>query len=212
MAGVPSLVALVLAGCGSNALLRPNAGTPTGSPPGLGPRFARTVELRTIAGTVRVSPPGNGGRFLPLVGTRLEPTGTVVDTTLGVVQMTAALPNTGRTNVGEFMKGLFRITQLPIDGGLTDLAVLDQGTVRGSCGHGRLSPILLGLLLGQAQSGFRTDGEFASATVRGTKWGVRDRCDGTLVVDREGVVVVTVYHPQRVLTLQTGQTFLARAP
>ena len=62
------------------------------------------------------------------------------------------------------------------------------------------------------RTGASTDGEFAAATVRGTNWGVRNRCDGTLTVDREGVVLVTVYHPHRTITLHTGQTFLAKAP
>jgi hypothetical protein len=176
--------------------------------------FARSVELSPVSGTVLVSLPGSGGRFETLAGVRLVPVGTVVDTRRGDVQMTTAQPQAGGTAVGEFMQGMFRIAQSQGAGGLTDLTVVDLETVRAACagGHRRRSAVELGLLLGQAHGGFRTDGEFASATVRGTKWGVRNRCDGTLTVDREGVVVVTVYHPHRVLTLHSGQTFLASAP
>ena len=203
---IPVALALALAGCGSST---PSAHHAPAKAPG--PVFARSVTLLPIGGAVQIQLPG-GGRFTALAGARVVPVGTVVDTRRGDVELTAALPQPGRTDVGEFMKGVFRIRQSPGDGGLADLVVLDQETVRAACGTRRVSSFQLGLLLGQAHSGFRTDGEFAAATVRGTKWGVRNRCDGTLTIDREGVVVVTVFHPHRVLTLHTGQTFLAKAP
>ena len=71
---------------------------------------------------------------------------------------------------------------------------------------------ILGLLRGTAQGHFRTVGRFSAATVLGTEWGVRDRCDGTLTVVRRGVVSVRDFVLHRTITVRTGQTYLAKAP
>ena len=74
-----------------------------------------------------------------------------------------------------------------------------------------LSQRILGLLRGSAKGRFRTTGRFSAATVRGTNWGVRDRCDGTLTVVRTGVVVVTDFRLHRSVIVHAGQTYLAKA-
>jgi hypothetical protein len=70
---------------------------------------------------------------------------------------------------------------------------------------------VLGLLRGVAKGRFRTTGRFAAATVRGTDWGVRDRCDGTLTVVRKGVVLVTDFRLHQNVPVRAGQSYLARA-
>ena len=76
-------------------------------------------------------------------------------------------------------------------GGLVNLVLRDNLT-RLACGsgggarHAAFNQRVLGLLRGTAKGRFRTTGRFAAATVRGTDWGVRDRCDGTLTVVRDG--------------------------
>ena len=55
-------------------------------------------------------------------------------------------------------------------------------------------------------------GRFSAATVLGTNWGVRDRCDGTLTVVREGVVSVRDFVQHKTVVVRTGQTYLAKAP
>ena len=45
-------------------------------------------------------------------------------------------------------------------------------------------------LFGSAKGSFRTTGRNAAATVRGTRWSVQDRCDGTLVTVQRGRVEV----------------------
>jgi hypothetical protein len=71
---------------------------------------------------------------------------------------------------------------------------------------------VLGLLRGTAKGHFRTTGRFAAATVRGTDWGVRDRCDGTLTVVRTGVVVVRDFRLRKDVIVRAGHTYLAKAP
>ncbi|HUA06882.1 MAG TPA: hypothetical protein VMB27_23455, partial [Solirubrobacteraceae bacterium] len=71
---------------------------------------------------------------------------------------------------------------------------------------------ILGLLRGSAKGHFRTVGRFSAATVLGTKWGVRDRCDGTLTVVSEGAVSVQDFVLHKTVIVRTGQTYLAKAP
>ncbi len=75
-----------------------------------------------------------------------------------------------------------------------------------------VSKRLLGLLRGSAKGHFRTVGRFSAATVLGTNWGVRDRCDGTVTVVREGVVEVRDFVHHKTVVVRTGQTYLAKAP
>jgi hypothetical protein len=48
--------------------------------------------------------------------------------------------------------------------------------------------------------------------VRGTKWGVTDRCDGTLTKVQRGTVVVRDFRRKKNIVLKAGKSYLARAP
>jgi ferric-dicitrate binding protein FerR (iron transport regulator) len=50
----------------------------------------------------------------------------------------------------------------------------------------------------------------AAATVRGTKWRVQDRCDGTLTTVTRGVVAVRDFRLRRTILVTAGQSYLAR--
>jgi hypothetical protein len=67
-------------------------------------------------------------------------------------------------------------------------------------------------LTGSAKGRFRTRGRYASATVRGTKWTVTDRCDGTLTAVKSGVVVVRDLRRHKNLVVRAGKSRLVRAP
>jgi hypothetical protein len=67
-------------------------------------------------------------------------------------------------------------------------------------------------LFGNAKGRFRTRGRHSAAVVRGTRWEVRDRCDGTLTIVRSGTVRVTDFRRNRTIVLRAGQRYLARAP
>jgi hypothetical protein len=47
--------------------------------------------------------------------------------------------------------------------------------------------------------------------VRGTKWDVIDRCDGTLTKVSRGRVVVRDFRRKRNVTVRAGKRYLARA-
>jgi hypothetical protein len=183
------------------------------------PVFARTVVLSPVSGRVLIRLPGISTVFVDLTRARVVPVGTVVDATVGRVSLTSANPapgGVGYTQTGQFFRGVFRIEQKRASAGLVDLVLRDNSS-RAACGSGAarvtaLSQRVLGLLRGVAKGRFRTTGRFAAATVRGTDWGVRDRCDGTLTVVREGVVLVTDFRRHKTVAVRAGQTYLAKAP
>src|SRR5579884_1454073 len=175
------------------------------------PVFARTVVVAPVGGRVLVDVPGGYGGFVRLTTPRAVPIGTLLDTTAGTVRLTSANP-TGTTQSGRFFRGIFRIEQSRSGGGLVNL-VLRDNLKRSVCAAAQataqaaVNQRVLGLLRGTAKGRFRTTGRFAAATVRGTDWGVRDRCDGTLTVVRSGVVVVRDFHLRRTVIVRAGQTY-----
>jgi len=178
------------------------------------PSFAQTVVLAPTSGKVSIRMPGASGGFVRLTSPRPVPVGTAVDATAGTVRLTSANPN-GSTQTGRFFRGIFRIEQSRTSRGLVNLVIRDNlnGSVCGTSAarSAAVNPKVLGLLRGTAKGRFRTTGRFAAATVRGTDWGVQNRCDGTLTVVRRGVVVVLDFRLHRTVVVRAGQTYLAKA-
>ena len=177
------------------------------------PVFARTVVVAPVGGRVLVN---TGRGFVSLTSPRAVPVRTLVDTTAGTVKLTSANPDR-HTQSGRFFRGIFRIEQRRTAGGLVNLVIRDN-LARSACAAttaavrtAAVNPKVLGLLRGTAKGRFRTTGRFAAATVRGTDWGVRDRCDGTLTVVRRGVVAVRDFHAHKTVIVRAGQTYLAKA-
>lgn len=204
------LLGLGLAGCGGGQTATHT--TTTARPPRA--TFARTVVLQPVSGKVLVEVPASAGaqKFVPLSSTREVPLGTVVNATAGKVGLTVATAHV-QLRSGEFHGGSFEIAQPRAAGGLAMLQIHDNLPRSTSCptAGGRLSQRILGLLRGTASTGFETVGKYSAATVLGTEWGVRDRCDGTFTVVQEGEVVVRDFRLRKNVVLHTGQTFLASA-
>ena len=57
---------------------------------------------------------------------------------------------------------------------------------------------------------FRTRGQYASALIRGTDWLTADRCDGTLVQVREGVVTAFDLVLKKTVVVNAGQSYVAK--
>jgi len=180
------------------------------------PTFAQTVVLKPVSGKVLIHVPGGPSGFTALRAARAVRVGTVVDTDAGRVALTSATPAPTYFQTGQFFLGTFQVQQTRAGGALVSLVLRDNLT-GSACGAPAAHPTalskrILGLLRGSAKGRFRTTGRFSAATVRGTDWGVRDRCDGTLTVVRAGVVVVRDFRLQTSVTVRAGQTYLAKAP
>jgi hypothetical protein len=214
---------LAAAGCGSSSRPAPSRAAATTSAAAVKastqaptPVFAKTVRLAPVSGTVLIRTP-SAPDFIELRSTETVPVGTVVDTRAGSVRLTSATAPPTKLQTGNFFLGRFQVVQERSLKGLTDLVIQDKlrRSVCSAQGQqataAKLSARVLGLLRGKAKGHFRTRGHFAAATVRGTEWGVRDRCDGTLTVVTRGVVAVRDFTLHKTVIVKTGQTYLAKA-
>lgn len=161
-----------------------------------------------------------GITFVPLTEARQVPVGSFLDTRKGTVRLESARDRAGTRQRGTFLNSLFQVRQSrrPRARGLTNI-VLKGGSFK-RCGSGganrgaraALSRRTVRRLRANARGRFRTTGRRSSATVRGTVWDVRDRCDGTLTSVRRGRVVVRDFRRKRNITLRAGKSYLAKAP
>jgi hypothetical protein len=173
------------------------------------------VGVRAVSGRVLVKEPGTT-KFVELEGTTEIPVGSQVDTTRGVISLTAGLGG-GRTNSSQFYSGLFTMLQQRARNSLMTLR-MDGGSFR-ACGRRSLSTLSADAkrkpvrrLWGNGKGRFQTRGRYSSATVRGTKWLVLDRCDGTLTRVARGFVRVRDFRARKNVNVRAGQSYLARAP
>jgi hypothetical protein len=180
--------------------------------PGPAPRLGSTVTVGAQSGSVRVRLPGTSS-FAPLTATAELPVGSELDASRGTVALAAALPS-GAVQRGRFGGGRFEVRQRR--SGLVDLYLRGRFCPRrqaarhgtaAAAGRRRGSRRLWGRDRGGR---FRTHGRNSHATVRGTRWLVADRCDGTLTRVTEGTVVVRDLVRHRRLVLDAGERYLAR--
>jgi hypothetical protein len=170
-----------------------------------------------------------GAGFVPLTQARQLPAGSQVDARLGTIKLKAAAPTRhGKLQTGTFNGGLFGLSQdrRGLTKGLTTLSLL-EGLFPGapsyaSCkakkaadtspiASAALSSTVLQSLHASAHGKFRTRGRYSAATVRGTAWGERDRCDGSLTIVRRGTVEVTDFVRHVTVVVRAGHRYLARA-
>jgi hypothetical protein len=194
-----ALCAVALVGCG---------GDDDGSG---GARIGETVELEPVEGEVTVSEPG-AGSFEPLAEPAEVAIGTRVDASQGVVRLISATED-GATQSGEFSQGAFAVAQergssvvtLVLRGGdfskcETAAARRDRSTVGG--------PEVRRLFV-DAEGEFRTEGQFAAAAIRGTRFTAVDACFGTLTEVEEGEVAVSDLTSGREVELGAGEKYWA---
>lgn len=174
------------------------------------------VGARTVSGKVFVKAPDES-KFVELDGQTEIPVGSRVDTTRGTINLTEGLGG-GRTASSRFYSGVFTIFQKKARNSVMTLR-LEGGNFR-ACGRSSLS--VLGTearrkrpvrrLWGNGKGRFTTKGRYSSATVRGTKWLVQDRCDGTLTRVLRGVVRVQDFRARKTVNVRAGRSYLAKAP
>jgi hypothetical protein len=165
-----------------------------------------------------------------LVAGQQIPFGSIIDATNGTVTLISIGP-TGQLQAASFTGAVFQVvqaadgsTELILQGG--DFSVCKSTQVRRTAGleakpkpkpkakakakkKGRRTPpkantTVVRSLWGNGTGQFTTKGRYAAATVRGTEWHTSDRCDGTSITVRTGVVAV--------FDLVTGKTIILTAP
>jgi hypothetical protein len=177
----------------------------------MAPELGHGVGVAAGAGTVLVRLPGSS-RALPLTDAASVPVGAIIDTRRGSVRLTTELPG-GKTQTGTFRGGLFEVSQPASAGGMTELVLRGPkpacaaGAARAASSARRGARALWGR---DDHGRFRTRGSNSVATVRGTRWYVADRCEGTLTRVTRGSVSVRDLRAVRTVVVSAGQSHLAR--
>jgi hypothetical protein len=172
-----------------------------GAVPGL------SVVIEPVSGRVTYRTPGRRQDSRLLSATSV-PIGTAVDTTRGVVRITAA-DDAGGVSVGTFHDSPFQIRRG--SDGVIELALLGGRFphCEGACTSARRRATVR-RLWGSATGRFRTRAHYASCTVRGTSWMIEDHPGDTLVKVRTGSVLVRDFFLDRDVILNKGESYVAR--
>jgi CSLREA domain-containing protein len=168
------------------------------------PVAGETVNVSRARGTVKIKLPGSD-EFFVLADGQQVPVGSTFDTSKGRVNLVAA-----GSQRAWFYEGVFKLGQGKGAKPLSTLAL----TGRLSCGGAGKATAAQKRkkrrLWGDGKGRFRTKGEFSSATVRGTRWLVEDRCNGTLTRVTKGRVAVRDFVRKRTIIVRAGKQYLAR--
>lgn len=179
------------------------------------PTAGESFNIERTAGTVEVKCPGEEA-FAHLVSPKQVPVGCVVDTLHGTAALTASKGDSGATQTASFWGGVFSANQEAGDDRQAVLRLVgklrcEQKTetagrlqIRARHGGGGRK------LWGSGEGNYKTVGSYGSATVRGTTWLVRDRCDGaTQFKVKKGTVWVRDFVKKTQVVLEAGQSYLA---
>ena len=161
------------------------------------PRQGASVVIEPTSGTTFYREPGQARQ--PLTAEINVPVNTIIDATNGRMGITSA------NGAADFFGGAFVIRE-PKRQRVTQLWL--AGPDPRGC-KGRTSRVVR-QVWGDGKGHFQTRGRYAAATVRGTKWRVQDRCDGTLTTVVRGVVAVRDFGLRRTVLVRAGQSYLAR--
>jgi hypothetical protein len=202
-------IGLLVAACTMAAI--PGAGAVTDQAPLPPPVAGKTVNAQVRAGTVRFRLPGETA-FVALTAPQQLPIGTTFDTTAGRVTLTSAADTKGATQHAWFYEGTFTLGQTTGSQPITTLALAGALPACTKAGRAAATTRRQRHLWGDGKGRFRTSGRFSSATVRGTRWVVSDRCDGTLTRVVRGSVTVRDRVRHRTVVVREGGQYLARAP
>jgi len=169
------------------------------------PVAGETVNVSRARGVVKIKLPGSN-EFFELEDGQQVPVGSTFDTSKGRVNLLAA-----GSQRAWFYRGVFKLGQTK---GAKPLSTLTL-TGRLNCGAGKANAAAKKKkkkrrLWGDGKGKFRTKGEFSSATVRGTRWLVEDRCNGTLTRVTKGRVAVRDFVRKRTVIVRAGKQYLAK--
>jgi hypothetical protein len=169
----------------------------------------KSVNIKLLRGKVCFTPPKTK-KCISLDEPVQIPVGSIVDTTKGRIALTSAADKGGTVQSAWFYDGIFKIGQR------SDLTTeLSLTGPKLSCPKGKTASAAAKKpktrkLWGDGKGKFRTKGQFSSATVRGTRWVVIDRCDGTLTKVTEGSVLVRDVKRRKNVIVRAGKQYLAR--
>jgi Divergent InlB B-repeat domain len=181
------------------------------------PKVGATVVGGATSGKVTYKLPGSN-TFALLTGPVQFPNGTIVNTKEGHASIASAEGN-GKIDVAEIWNGVVRI-KIFVFPALKLFGVDAKKKLYGTqftlvekldCTAAGLQTTKRRKLWGSGKGKFRTKGRYSSATVRGTKWYVEDRCNGTLTKVAKGVVGVQDFVRKKLVLVDAGHEYFASA-
>jgi hypothetical protein len=199
-----------------------------------GPSVGRTVVAREVSGAVLFREPGDpGSGFRALERDEVLPVGSTIDAQRGRLTLTSVAEVTRRggieTQSADFYDGIFQVRQRRATRPVTDITLKSPAfdavcgprnqrvragsfaaRARTAAARRKRSKNVVSSLWGDGKGRFRTRGRYSAATVRGTVWLTRERCDGTLTAVRRGVVSVRDLRRHRTVRVRAGHSYLAR--
>jgi hypothetical protein len=177
------------------------------------PVAGKTVNIGVRKGRIFVKIPPSK-KFVELKDPMQIPVGATIDARKGRVNLISAADRQGTPQLAWFYDGVFTIGQTGGSKPITFLKLAEQ-LARCPKSGGKAAAAAAKKktrkLWGEGKGSFRTTGKFSSATVRGTKWLVTDRCDGTLTKVTQGSVVVRDFKRRKNIVVRAGKQYLARA-
>jgi len=186
------------------------------------PVVGETVATKAKSGKVKVRLPDTK-IFVAIEGATEVPVGTVIDARKGEVRITSALDETGTPQTASFAGAKFVVRQKAT--GLTTVQLVGgnfakclpprartERTTQRFIKDGARGRRIVRRVWGRGKGKFRTRGRYASATVRGAVWRTIDRCDGTMIRVKRGIVVVRDLNRKRAVAVKTGQRYLVKKP
>jgi hypothetical protein len=190
------------------------------------PQQGKTLNIGKTKGVVKVRLPG-ARHTVTLRKDASVPIGSVLDARDGAVTVTTVPREDGVKQWATFSGATFQVLQPKT--GLAITSIRLRGGNFASCGRpfanrslaaGLFGPSAFASkrskrkvrsLWGRGKGHFRTRGRNGAATVRGTIWLTEDRCDGTLVKVRRGVVDVRDFPKKKTFVVTAGHSHFARA-
>ncbi|MBE2318970.1 hypothetical protein DVA67_023555 [Solirubrobacter sp. CPCC 204708] len=177
------------------------------------PVTGKTVNVSVRRGRIFIKIPPSK-TFVELKGAMQIPVGATIDATRGRVNLVSTTGTGDQTQLAWFYDGVFKVGQTRGAKPITDLALAEALAKCPKRSGGRASAAQkkkkTRKLWGEGKGAFRTSGKYSSATVRGTKWLVTDRCDGTLTRVTQGSVLVRDFKRKRNVVVRAGKQYLAR--
>jgi DNA-binding beta-propeller fold protein YncE len=170
-----------------------------------------SVRATLLEGVVYI---GTGAERHALTGAESLPLGILVDATAGQVRLELATIRADRSKYGAVMsadvsEGRFTVHQAKRDS-LGELILADQTGRAGRAGSAFAAAAPRNRLWVNARGRFRTTGRYGAATVRGTRWLIEERAEGTYFRVSDGSVVVDDFSAGLRPPLGPGDSYLAR--
>ena len=175
------------------------------------PVVGKTVNVSVRKGTIFIKIPPSK-KFVKLTDPTQIPVGATIDARKGRVNLVSAADKQGTTQLAWFYSGVFKIGQDNSAKPVTNLTLAEAlakcptaGKASAAAGKKKTRR-----LWGEGKGSFRTTGNYSSATIRGTRWVVIDRCGVTETHVTQGVVTVRDFVKRKTVIVRAGKTYFAR--